>query len=139
MCHCVSGMCRCVCLCLWGLQHPLVPWGKQAQSVAAGAPHFCVTSSLCLDEIYIYLFIPKRKLTTRGKHHLSLIFNTLRHSVAISRSHGPPLYLCLPVTQSGLEICHLPLRPVHRTDRILAGTRRSHPVAFPLKLCSTPK
>lgn len=162
VCHCVSGkypgtVCVCACLCGGGnkthwshrpspklLEHPTIPQLSHCHIVAHWwvpmfAKYLCVISSLCLDDIYIYLFIPRRKLTARGKHHLSLIFNTLRLSVAIGRSHGLPLYLCPPVTQSGLGICHLPLRPVHRTDRILAGTRRSHPAVFPLKLCSVAK
>ena len=77
--------------------------------------------------LFIFLFA-KQSVEHDRWNELPLIFNTALRVQHLS--HGAPLYLCLPLTQSGLGICHLPPCIVHRNDRILAGTCRSHPACF---------
>lgn len=81
--------------------------------------------------IYLFhLFIFKRNKPPNIRWtELSLIFNTALPVQHLS--HGTPLYLRLPLTQSGLGICHLPPCIVRWNDRIPAGTCRSHPACFP--------
>ena len=113
--------------CLWGVGDINAYWWIPVRAAFFFLFFFFLLPTSFIFLFHLFIFKLNKPPNIRWTE-LSLIFNMALPVQHLS--HGTPLYLRLPLTQSGLGICHLPPCIVHWNDRIPAGTCRSHPACF---------